>query len=261
MLIYEYKLDGNKRQYQARDEAIRIVQFIRNKCLRKWMDGRGISRNDLQCSCAALAKEYSFAACLNSQARQVSAHRAWAAISRFYDNCRNKKPGKKGYPPFQHDTRSVEYKTTGWKLEPDGQHITFIDGCGIGCVRLLGTKKQAVETFPTNQMKRVRIVKRADGYSCPFAVQASRKVDHVSRGKPVGIDVGLKAYYTDSDGSTVENPRSYRQAEKRFKQLHRRLSRQKKGSANGKKARKQLARAYLKVSRQREDFARKTANA
>ena len=38
MLIYEYKLDGNKQQYAAIDEAIRIVQFIRNKCLRLWMD-------------------------------------------------------------------------------------------------------------------------------------------------------------------------------------------------------------------------------
>src|SRR5215472_7032899 len=113
MLIYEYKLDGNKKQYQAINEAIRIVQFIRNKCLRQWMDGRGVSRNDLQCSCAALAKEYLFVALLNSQARQASADRAWAAISRFYENCKMKKPGKKGYPKFQHDNRSVEYKTTG----------------------------------------------------------------------------------------------------------------------------------------------------
>jgi hypothetical protein len=33
MLIYEYKLDGSLAQYTAIDEAIRIVQFIRNKCL------------------------------------------------------------------------------------------------------------------------------------------------------------------------------------------------------------------------------------
>jgi putative transposase len=114
MLIYEYKLDGNKQQYAAIDEAIRVVQFIRNKCIRLWMDGRRINKNDLQCSCAILAKEYSFANCLNSQARQSSADRAWAAISRFYENCRNHKPGKKGYPKFQHDNRSVEYKQTGW---------------------------------------------------------------------------------------------------------------------------------------------------
>ena len=114
MLIYEYKLDGKKPQYQAIDEAIRIVQFIRNKCLRLWMDGRSVSKNDLQCYCAVLAREYSFASLLNSQARQVAADRAWAAISRFYEACQNHKPGKKGYPRFQHDNRSVEYKTTGW---------------------------------------------------------------------------------------------------------------------------------------------------
>jgi putative transposase len=120
MLIYEYKLDGNTAQYRAIDEAIRITQFIRNKCLRLWMDTRGINRNDLQGYCAELAKEYGFATLLNSQARQSAADRAWAAISRFYENCRNKKPGKKGYPQFQHDCRSVEYKQTGWRLEPDG---------------------------------------------------------------------------------------------------------------------------------------------
>jgi|SRR5947209_1201089 len=59
MLIYEYKLDGNQQQYAAIEEAIRIVQFIRNKCLRKWMDGHGVSQNDLLCYCAVLAQEYS----------------------------------------------------------------------------------------------------------------------------------------------------------------------------------------------------------
>jgi IS605 OrfB family transposase len=261
MLIYEYKLDGNKQQYQAIDEALRIVQFIRNKCLRKWMEGRGVSKNDLQCSCAVLAREYSFAACLNSQARQVAADRAWTAISRFYENCKNKKPGKRGYPQFQHDNRSVEYKTTGWKIELAGKHITFTDGCGIGRLRLVGDKKQAVATFPVQQIKRVRIVKRADGFYCQFAVQAQRRIEHSPTERALGIDVGLKAYYTDSDGNTVENPRHYRKAEQRLKRLHRQLSRKQKGSANRRRARKQLAKAYLKVSRQREDLARKTANA
>src|SRR5207249_3221118 len=73
------------------------------------------------------------------------------------------------------------------------------------------------------------------------------------------IDVGLKAYDTDSEGHTVENPRHYRKAEQKLKGLHRQLSRKQK-SGNRKKARKQLAKAYLKVQRQREDFARKTAS-
>src|SRR5713101_1114371 len=105
MLTFEYKIDGTKQQYAAIDEAIRIVQFIRNKCLRLWMDERGISKNDLQCYCATLAKAYPFAARLNSQARQASADRACFAISRFYDNCKSHKPDKKGYPKFVHDNR------------------------------------------------------------------------------------------------------------------------------------------------------------
>src|SRR5205807_5181714 len=238
-------------------EAIRIVQFIRNKCLRLWMDTRGKSPNDLQRYCAALAQDYPFARRLNSQARQASASRAWFAIERFYENCKQKKPGKKGYPRFQHDNRSVEYKQTGWKLDPDGRHITFTDGCGIGRLRLVGNKKQQIETFPVKDIKRVRIVRRADGYYCQFCIKTERTIEHVPTGRQLGIDVGLKSFLTDSEGNTVSNPRHYRKAESKLKRLARRLSRKQKKSANRKKAQKRLAKQHLKVQRQREDFARK----
>jgi putative transposase len=261
MLVYEYKLDGTTKQYAAIDEAIRVVQFIRNKCLRLWMNGERVSKNDLQIACAVLAKDFPFASRLNSQARQASADRAWLAIQRFYDNCKQHQPGKKGYPQFQHDNRSVEYKQTGWKLDPDGKHLVFTDGCGIGRLRLVGNKKQPIATFPVKQIKRVRLVRRADGYYVQFGLQRERVIKHVPCGKAVGIDVGLKAFLTDSEGHTVENPRHYRTAEQKLKRLHRHLSRKQKGSQNRKKARKALARGYLKVQRQREDFARKQANA
>ncbi len=261
MLTYEYKLAGTKAQYAAIDEAIRTTQFIRNKCLRLWMDTRGISKNDLQCYCAVLAKAFSFANHLNSQARQASADRAWFAIARFYEHCKAKKPGKKGYPRFQKDNRSVEYKQTGWKLEPDGRHLTFTDGCEIGCLRLVGNPGQRIAHFPVQEIKRVRLVHRADGYYCQFSLDAIRKVEHRPTQKHVGIDIGLKAYTTDSDGKTVENPRFYRKAEKKLKRLHRRHARKQKTSSNRKKAQRQLAKGSLKVQRQREDFARKQANA
>jgi len=261
MLVYEYKLDGNQKQFAAIEEAIRVVQFIRNTCLRLWMDGDRVNKNDLQTYCAVLAQKFPFARCLNSQARQASADRAWFAISRFYENCREHKPGKKGYPTFQHNNRSVEYKQTGWKLDDAGHHITFTDGCGIGRLRLVGNKKQKIETFPVKDIKRVRIVRRADGYYAQFCVKTERKVEHVPSGKQLGIDVGLKSFFTDSEGTTVDNPRHYRKAESKLKRLQRRLSRKQKKSANRKKARKALAKQHLKVQRQREDFARKEANA
>ena len=259
MLIYEYKLDGNTAQYSAIDEAIRIVQFIRNKSVRLWQDERGVSRNDLQCNCAVLAQQYPFVAMLNSQARQTSAERARFSISRFYEYCKNHVKGKKGYPQFQHNNRSVEYKTTGWKLDPDSKHITFTDGCNIGRLRMIGTRD--ISTYPVKQIQRVRLLRRADGYYVQFAAKTERHVEHVSTGKSIGIDMGLKAFLTTSEGESVAPPRYLRKAEKHVKRLHRSLSRKQKQGKNRKKAQKKLAKAYLKVQRQREDFARKTANA
>jgi putative transposase len=266
MLILDYKLRVNQSQHAAIDEAIRTTQFIRNKCVRKWMDERGIGDNDLQVYCAQLAQEYPFAARLNSQARQTSADRAWLSVARFYKNCREKKPGKKGYPRFQHDNRSVEYKATGWRLESDGQRITFTDGMGIGTVRLIGAnprrkKARPIATYPLAPIKRVRLVKRADGYYVQFAVKTDRQMAHAPTGKQTGIDVGLKAFYTDSDGQRVEHPRYLRKAEKKLKRLHRRVSNKQKGSRNRKKAIKRLAKGYLQVKRQRKDFACKAARA
>ena len=65
MLIYEYKLQVTPAQRTAIDEAIRVVHFIRNTCLRVWMDERGIGANDLQIACGRLAYECAFAARLN----------------------------------------------------------------------------------------------------------------------------------------------------------------------------------------------------
>ena len=86
-----------------------------------------------------------------------------------------------------------------------------------------------------------------------------RKEEAVSNGKAIGIDVGLNHFYTDSDGETVANPRYLRKSEKALKRLQKRVSRKKKGSGNRKKAINKLGRKHLKVTRQRKDFAIKTA--
>jgi putative transposase len=233
MLLYEYKLRLTRAQARAVDEAIRTTQFIRNKALRLWMDGQGVTANDLQVLCSRLAHEYSFAARLNSQARQAAASRAWAAIERYFSNCRERRPGKKGYPRYQRDCRSAEYKETGWKLDPEGKRLTLTDGGGIGRVRLIGSRELA--TFPREQIKRVRLLRRADGYYPQFVLQAERRIEHVPSGAAAGIDVGIAVYLTDSDGQAVANPRFIRQAEARLKRHQRRMSRRSVIHKQGKK--------------------------
>jgi putative transposase len=259
MLVFEAKLEGLKEQYEKLDEAIRTASFVRNSCLRYWMDNRDIGRYDLSAYCAVLGKEFSFASQLNSQARQASAERAWSAIARFFDNCKKNKPGKKGYPRFKkHQTHgSVEYKTTGWKLSECRRYITFTDGFGAGTFKMWGSRD--LHFYQLKQIKRVRIVRRADGYYTQFCLDQERLEKREPTFKTIGLDVGLTHFYTDSDGQTVENPRHLRKSEKSLKRLSRRMSKTQKGSKNRAKFRNKLARKHLKVSRQRKDFAVKLA--
>jgi putative transposase len=257
MLVFEFKTYGKPQQFASIDEAIRTAQFIRNKCLRFWIDNPKASKYDLNKQCAVLAKEFPFAAQLNSQARQASAERAWAAISRFYENCKKKVAGKKGFPQFQKDCRSVEYKATGYKIAEDRKSITFTDKNGIGRLKLKGTRD--LNFYQPEQIKRVRLVKRADGYYAQFCISVDRTEILPATGNTIGLDVGLKSFYTDSNGLEVENPKFYRTGEVKMKRAQRLVSRKVKGSTNRFKSRIKLGKIHLKISRQRKDHAVKLA--
>ena len=255
MLVVEFKTRASKAQQASIDEAIRTGQFVRNKCLRFWMDNKGASKHDLSKRCAVLAKEFDFANKLNAQARQASAERAWSAIDRFFMNCKQAvRPV--GYPQFKKNSRSVEYKTSGWKLTAHNR-IKFTDKHTIGELRLIGSRDLSL--YSEKDIKRVRLVRRADGYYCQFCIAVDRIEALEPTGSVVGLDVGLASFYTDSNGVKASNPRYLRKSEAKLKKLQRRLSRCKKGSNNRRKARQRLAKQHLKISRQRKDHAVKLA--
>lgn len=257
MIVLEFKLKGKAEQYRVIDEMIRTAQFVRNKTLRYWIDNSRVKLIDLYKQCAIMAKEFEWAGKLNSMARQASAERAIFAIQRFFANCKAKTPGKKGYPKFKKNTRSVEYKTSGWLLSADKRCLTFKDGFAAGKFKLVGSRD--LHFYAPDEIKRIRVVRRADGYYAQLCINVERKEELIPTGKAIGIDVGLNHFYTDSDGETVANPRHLRKSEKALKRLQKRVSRKKKGSGNRKKAINKLGRKHLKVSRQRKDFAIKTA--
>lgn len=217
MLVLEAKLKGKTEQCSLIDEAIRTALFCRNKALRYWMDNRGADRYDLNKFMAVLAKEFEFANRLNSQARQSSAERAWSGIARFFDNCKKKIAGKKGYPQFKKRGHSVEYKQTGWKLSEDRKYLTLTDGFKIGRLKLIGSRD--LNFYQIEQIKRVRLVRRADGYYAQFCVDVDRREEIEPSKTTIGLDVGLNHFYTDSNGQVVDNPRYLRKSERQLKKL------------------------------------------
>jgi putative transposase len=92
------------------------------------------------------------------------------------------------------------------------------------------------------QISRVRVIRRADDYYAQFLVDWDGREEHELQGKMTGIDLGLKEFYTDSDGNTVDNPRYLRKSERRLKMLTRRVS--KKHSSCGKKQSNRYHKAH-----------------
>lgn len=264
MFIYEYKVNPKPQQVIAINEAIRTSQFVRNKVLRFWMDNRGVGKTEMFRYNTLLRKEFKFVEDLNSHACQTAVERVLKSVNRFYDNCKKSVLGKKGYPKFKKNTRSVEYKVSGWKLSENKKNIAFIDKKGIGTLKLIGTRD--LSFYQLEQIKRVRIIRRADGYYVQFSVQLNPRdtvTPLIPSQKAIGIDVGIKYFLADSGGNIEHNPQFYRQGEQQLNRLNRRKSKKiKRGkpqSNNYHKARCRYAIAHLKVSRRREEFVKRVA--
>ena len=225
MFVLEFKAKVKPAQRLAINEAIRTAQFVRNKCLRYWMDNRGVGKYDLYKHNTELRAEYKFVKALNSHACQAAVERTWSSISRFFENCRKNISGKKGYPRFKKHSRSVEYKTSGWSLSDNRRWIKFTDKKNVGALKLIGTRD--LNYYQIEQIKRVRIVRRADSYYVQMVLSLDSRdmvKPHPVTNKAIGIDVGLKYFYADCEGNTIAMPSYYRSSERQLNRANRKKS-------------------------------------
>ena len=77
----------------------------------------------------------------------------------------------------------------------------------------------------------------------------------------IGIDMGIRAFLTASDGLQVEPLNALRKAEKKWKREQGRLSRKKKGSENRKKQIVKVQKIYQRIRDARTDFNHKVSTA
>ena len=159
------------------------------------------------------------------------------------------------FPRF-HSKRSRQSYRTRNQVSKNGTHSIEVDGDKVklpkvGWVRLSGLQ-------PINGLiKHATVSKDTDGkYYISLCVKEEFEAKSNGGGKK-GIDVGLKVFFTDSDGNTVVNPRTYVTREKKLSREQRKLHKKVKGSHNRSKQRKRLAAAYKKVANSRKDFLHK----
>ena len=78
-----------------------------------------------------------------------------------------------------------------------------------------------------------------------------------NKGGSIGIDVGIKEFYSDSNGNVVQNPKYLEKSMRKLVREQRRLSRKQKGSNNRNKQCVKVALVHEKITNQRNDFLQK----
>ena len=78
-----------------------------------------------------------------------------------------------------------------------------------------------------------------------------------NNGDRIGIDVGIKEFYSDSNGNVVSNPKYLEKSMRKLIREQRKLSRREKNSNNRKKQRVKVALVHEKITNQRNDFLQK----
>ncbi len=187
---------------------------------------------------------------VHSQLLQDVVQRVDRAFQAFFR--RQKADETPGYPRFHGRDRynSLTYPQFGNGVTLDNGFLVLSK---IGRVAVRWSR--SMEGTP----KTVTISREADGwYACISCVDVAMQ-PLAPTGQETGIDLGLESFATLADGTMIHNPRCYRRAERRLKTAQRTVSRRTKGSHRRRKAVKLLAKAHLKVKRQRQDFQHKTA--
>jgi putative transposase len=159
---------------------------------------------------------------------------------------------KAGFPRYQGRDRyhSFTYKEFGNGATIDNGFLVLSK---IG--RIAVRWSRPLEGTP----KTVTISREADGWYVCFSCTDVPIQPLPETGLETGIDLGIEAFATLSNGTRIFSPGWYRKAERTLKTAQRRVSRRRKGSSRRRKAVQLLAKAHQKVRRQRQDFHHKTA--
>ncbi|HLW02779.1 MAG TPA: RNA-guided endonuclease TnpB family protein [Ktedonobacterales bacterium] len=173
-----------------------------------------------------------------------------SAFAHFFRRCQLKQAGqlrgKVGYPRFKSKKQGLgSFRLTG-------SIGVFADAIQLPRLGRLRLKERGY--LPTTGVKvlSATVSEQAGHWYVSVQVEQEQAIPE-NTGPVVGVDLGVKALATFSDGTVIPNPRHLKQRLKKIKRLHRAVSRKQKGGKNRRKAASRLAKLYRKVSNQRQN--------
>lgn len=221
-------------------------RFVYNWGLRMWSEAY---KEGLKPSVSMLKKlftnhvlpNYLWMSKLSSKVYQYAFINLGDAFKRFFKGL-----GK--YPRFKkkgrHDSFTIDNSGAPIKLGGVEHKLPF-----LGWVR-------THEVLPECMVKKVTLRRLAGDWYLSFAVEIPEQ-DTPKQRETIGVDLGVNALATCSDGTTFANPKAYRKATKKLARLQRHLTRKVKASKNYQKCQLKVQRLHRRVSSIRQDAIHK----
>jgi putative transposase len=252
-LSYKYRLKPSPGQATVLQEQLRLCRLTYNALLEHSFNERRAGRGTPTHKALAylLPEMKARTPELNAVFSQVLQNVAKRVRSGFEGYWARKRAGLKAHlPRFRGEDRydSLTYPQFGFRLKD-----------GVLCLSKIGDVRIIQHRPIEGKMKTLTVTRsRAGKWYAIFASEVEAKPIR-NRLPAVWVDFGLNSLVALSDGTLIEAPRSYRNAETRLRRVQRSLSRKRRGSRNQEKARRRVASACERVANQRRDYAYKTA--
>jgi putative transposase len=250
---FKYRLYPSKRQERNLFRVLACARSFYNMCLaeRKWtyeLEGRSVSKTEQLRQVKHYKATFPQAEGVHSHILQVAASDCDKAFQAFFR--RVKVGGTPGYPRFKNRDRfhsfGLKEYGNGWKI--DGRKL---DITGVGRVSVRWHR--SLEGTP----KTLRVIHKAGQWYITIVCEVPDTAPLPETGRVIGLDMGISALVTTSEGEKVEDPKFYREAQAELRRRQRKLARAKRGSKNRWKAKRQVQRWHEHVANQRRDFAHK----
>lgn len=250
---YKVELDLNNEQRTACLKHAGCSRFAWNWGLAKKQEaykqtGKMPTAVDLHKELNALKKtDYPWMYDVSKCAPQEALRDLDAAYKHAYRRVKEGKRGKKvGWPRFKSRKKAIG----GFRLT--GSIHIFEDSIQLPRLGTVRLKEQGY--LPVGaKVAQATITEKAGRWY--VSVQQEQACGEIATGDSpaIGIDLGIKALATCSDGSVHENPKALRTSLKRMQRLSRQHSRKQKGSKNRAKAKGKLARLHARIAHIRQN--------
>ena len=184
------------------------------------------------------------------EADSIALQQSLRDLDRAYENFFKKRAG---YPRF----KSKHNHTQSYRTNNVDSCVRIVDK-RVRLPKVGFVKIKQSRTFDGRILNATISYTASGKYFISLCVETDKeKLISTNDGKEIGIDVGLKEFYTDSNGNIVANPRVLKKLSKKLAREQRRFSHKMPKSRNREKARIRVARVHEHIANIRKDFLHK----